>query len=114
MKSYSNDLRQKIIETKLETQESDREVAQRFRVSRSFVHKLLRQYQRLGNFEPLPHGGGASLKLSQAEIEAVIQLIAENRATTLEQLKACLAEKKGIDVSVSTLSRLLRRFKVAL
>ncbi len=112
MKSYSTDLRRKIIETKLDTLESDQKIAERFRVSRSFVNKLVRQYEQSGNYEPLPHGGGAQPKLKREQIVLVIQLVEEDNDATLEQLSDRLKEKTGIKVSSSTLCRLLQRLKL--
>lgn len=112
MKAYSTDLRQKIIETKLETQEADQKIAERFRVSRSFVNKLVRQYQLIGNYETLPHGGGAQAKLTREQIAVVIQLVEGNNDATLEHLSDLLKEKSGIKVSISTICRLLQRLKL--
>lgn len=112
MKTYSKDLRQKIIETKLEADESDQKIAARFRVSRSFVNKIVRQYSRCGNYEALPHGGGAQPKLGKEEIALVIELVEEDNDATLEQLSTRLEERTGIKVSVSTLCRLLQRLKL--
>ncbi|PSB03122.1 helix-turn-helix domain-containing protein [Merismopedia glauca] len=109
MKPYSIDIRQKILETKLETQESDEEIAMRFRVSRSFVNKLVRKYKQTGSLEPLPHRGGASRKLTPEEIEIVIQLVKNDCDATLKQLRDRLNQKKGTKVSISTISRLLKR-----
>lgn len=49
MKAYSKDLRKRVIETKIETNESDEKIAERFKVSRSWVNKLVRQYKQTGN-----------------------------------------------------------------
>lgn len=49
MFAYSVDLRQKIIETYKNKEGSIRQVSQRFKVSRNFVQKLLKQHQLLGS-----------------------------------------------------------------
>lgn len=112
MKAYSTDLRQKIIETKLETQETDQKIAERFRVSRSFVNKLVRQYQRSGNYEPLPHRGGAQPQLTKEKLAIVIELVEEDNDATLQQLRDRLLEKTGKKVSLATLCRLLQRLEL--
>jgi transposase len=111
MKPHSRELRQRIIAAKFETQASDTEIALRFRVSRSFVNKLCKQYQQKGSIEPLPHGGGASRKLNSEEIEFVIQLVREDSEATLSQIKARLTKETGKIVSISTISRILKHFK---
>ena len=90
MKAYSTDLRQKIIETKLDTLESDQKIAERFRVSRSFVNKLVRQYEQSGNYKPLPHGGGVQPKLRREQIALVIQLVEKNNDDTPLAVKRSL------------------------
>ena len=45
MKAYSLDLRQKIIDTYLAGDISQRQLAKRFRVALSFIEKLLKQYR---------------------------------------------------------------------
>jgi transposase len=53
MKPYSKDIRTKIIETKHQTNESTQQLADRFRVSYSFVNRLLRHYEATKSIEPL-------------------------------------------------------------
>lgn len=112
MKAYSTDLRQKIIETKLETQETDQKIAEGFRVSRSFVNKLVRQYQRSGNYEPLPQRGGAQPQLTKEKLAIVIELVEEDKDATRQQLRDRLLEKTGKKVSLATLCRLLQRLEL--
>ncbi|NES80082.1 MAG: hypothetical protein F6K10_00355 [Moorea sp. SIO2B7] len=45
MKPYSIDIRTKIREARNNTNESTRQLAERFRVSYSFVNRLLRRYE---------------------------------------------------------------------
>ena len=54
MKAYSTDLRQKIIETYENERISQRQLAQRFRVTPSFIVKLLKQYRETGDLAPRP------------------------------------------------------------
>lgn len=49
MKAYCVDLRQKILETYKNKEGSIRQVSMRFKVSRSFVQKLLKQHQQTGS-----------------------------------------------------------------
>lgn len=46
MKAYSLDFRQKIIDTYLEDEISQRQLAERFKVALSFIEKLLKQYRQ--------------------------------------------------------------------
>ncbi len=80
MKPYSTDFRQKIVETKYKTNESLQQIANRFQVSYSFVHKLLHRYKKTGNVKPSPHGGGKPPKLTPQQKEIVLQLVEEDEA----------------------------------
>ena len=111
MIAYSVDLRQKILDTYNNQEGSIRQVAVRFKVSRSFVQKLLKQHQTLGSVTPLPHGGGTVPKLA-AHIPTVEKLLEENNDATLPELCQNLKEQTGISISPSTLCRFLQRLKL--
>ena len=51
MKSYSLDLRQKIVDVYQSESISQRQLAQRFGVAKSFVIKLLKQYRETGDIK---------------------------------------------------------------
>ncbi len=52
MQPYSIDLRQKIIEVYEEEKLSIRKIAERFLVAKSFVQKLVKQFQKTGDIKP--------------------------------------------------------------
>ncbi len=111
MKAYSVDLRQKIIETYKNKEGSIRGVAERFKVSRSFVQKLLKQHQQMGSLAPLPHGGGTPPKLTDYVLE-IEKLLEEKNDATLPELCQNLKEVAGISVSPSTLCRFLQKLNL--
>ena len=111
MKAYSVDLRQKIIETYKNKEGSIRGVAERFKVSRSFVQKLLKQHQQMGNLAPLPHGGGTPPKLTDYVLE-IEKLLEEKNDATLPELCQNIKEATGINVSPSTLCRFLQKLNL--
>lgn len=90
---------------------SIRQVSARFKVSRSFVQKFLKQHQQMGSLAPLPHGGGTPPKLSDylPEIEKFLE---EKNDATLPELCQKLKESQGIRVSPSTLCRFLQKVKL--
>ncbi len=65
MKAYSIDLRQKIIKVHENENISIRKLAQRFRVAKSFIQKLLKQYRETGDITPRPQGGSSAPKLNE-------------------------------------------------
>lgn len=58
MTPYSQDLRQRILETVERGEGSLRQIARRFLVSLSFVTRLLQLHRSTGSLRPRPHGGG--------------------------------------------------------
>jgi transposase len=58
MGPYSLDLRQRIAAAIDAHEGSQPEIARRFRVSVSFITRLLRRRHRTGSLAPKPHGGG--------------------------------------------------------
>ena len=111
MKAYSIDLRQKILETYKNKEGSIRQVAERFKVSRSFVQKLLKQHQQMGSLAPLPHGGGTPPKLTDYVIK-IEKLLEEKNDATLPELCQDIKEGTGISVSPSTLCRFLQKLNL--
>jgi transposase len=110
MKAYSLDLRQKIIDTyNSEFMLTQPELADRFRVGKSFITKLLKQYRETGDIAPKPHGGGTPLKLNPAQLVALIEIVQENNDATLDELRYLLQEKEQVCVSRSTMGNLMQR-----
>ncbi|MDJ0567550.1 MAG: transposase [Pleurocapsa sp. MO_192.B19] len=111
MRPYSKESRQKIIDTYLEGQESIRQIAQRFKVSKSFVQKLLKQYQQTGTVVPKPRRGGRLPKLNPKQINLVAELVEQNNEATLQELCDMIESNTGVKVSRSTMSRIVRKLK---
>src|SRR3982751_5209343 len=105
MTPYSHDLRQRILETVQRGEGSLRQIAQRFRVSLSFVVRLLQTYRRTGSIQPRPHGGGNPAKLSPQDLERLRELVRQQPDATLEELR----QRLGVACSTMTISRALRR-----
>ncbi len=109
MKPYSTDIRTKIVETKHKTNESTQQLANRFQVSYSFVHRLLKRYETTQSLKPNPHGGGKPPLLNLSQLEILSQLVEEDNDATLKQLCNRLEEKTGVKVSVPTMCRQLQK-----
>ena len=112
MKAYSNDLRQKIVETNRRDLESIGQTAARFHVSYSFVWKLLKGYEQTGLVSPKPHGGGAKPKLNSSQLGVVAQLIEKKNDATLEELVIQLEQTIGVRVSRATMGRVVLKLKM--
>lgn len=112
MKAYSNDLRQKIVETNRRERESIQQTAKRFDVSYSFAWKLIKGYQQTGLVNPKPHGGGAKSKLNSSQLGVVAQLIEQKNDATLEELVIQLEKTIGVKVSRATMGRVVLKLKL--
>jgi transposase len=111
MKAYSLDLRQKIIDTyEAEIMLTQQQLADRFRVDKSFIIKLLKQYRETGDIAPKPHGGGHQLKLNPAQLVSLIEIAQENNDATLNEYCHLLEEKEQVTVLPSTMCNLMQRF----
>jgi transposase len=69
MKAYSQDLRQRILDTVQRGDGTLGQIARRFLVSVSFITRLLQRHRRTGSLEPTPHGGGNPAVLSPEDLE---------------------------------------------
>src|SRR3954453_12599819 len=105
MRPYSQDLRQRIVDTVQRGEGTVRQIAERFLVSSSFVTRLLQLYRSTGSVEPRPHGGGNPAVLTPEDLGRLRELIRERPDATLEECRTHL----GASCSLMTLSRALSR-----
>ncbi len=108
MKSYSVDLRQKIVTAHLKEKMSIRKVAIRFAVSKSLVQKLVKQQQTEGNLQPKQRGKPQFSHLTNAQPQ-VKALVAEYPDATLVELCELFAQKTGNWVSRTAMCRCLQK-----
>src|SRR3954466_2097262 len=105
MGPYSKDLRERVAAAVDHGEGSQREIARRFRVSFTFVFRLLRRRREAGTLDPKPHGGGPTPALGPEDQQRLDELIREKPDATLEQLR----QLGGFTCSLTTLWRALRR-----
>ena len=103
--AYSLDLRKRIVAAVERGVETKRALAEFFGVHESFIYKLLRQQRERGDLAPLPHGGGASAKLTEANRTILFELVAATPDATLAELAQQLQKKTRLTVSQSTICR---------
>src|SRR3954469_19810867 len=101
MTPYSQDLRQRVLDTVLRGEGSLRQIARRFLVSVSFVTRLLRTHRNTGALEPKPHGGGNPAVLTPQDLERIRQ----QPDATLQECR----QRLGVSCSTMTISRALSR-----
>jgi len=112
MKPHTIEFRQKIIDVYESEPISQRELAKRFRVAKSFVQKLLKQHRETGSIAPKIRTQQTPSKLNDEQLAVFTQLVKEHHDATLEELRQLLLEETGVSVSRSTVDRLLKRLKL--
>ena len=82
MQPYSLDFRKKIIEVREQENISIRKLAERFKVAKSFIQKLLKRAQETGDISPLAQGGSPPTKLKSEQLVTLVEIIEENKDAT--------------------------------
>jgi transposase len=112
MKSYSDDLRLRIIETIQENELSQAEIAGQFSVSLPFVEKLWHRFRTTGSFQAKVYMRGPQRLLKEAE--ALIRALVKNQPDlTLAELCERVAVTTGKPpVTTATMCVELQRLKL--
>ncbi len=109
MKAYSQDLRQRILQT-VDEGKTQAEAACLLKVSETTVKRYVRQRREKGHVRPKPIPGRPPRK--RAPLEAQLQPQLEKQPdATLQEHCAMWEAKAGIKVSISTMSRALEHLK---
>ena len=110
-KSYSQDLRDRVIDAVKRGEMSRRAAARRYEISESVAIKWLERVERDGSREPVGHGGHRASKLMphRAFLEAAR---AEKSDVTLQALCDRLSAERGVKADTSMMSRFFRRIGV--
>ena len=87
MAPYSRDLRERVAAAVDQREGSQREIARRFRVSLSFIVRLLQRRREASTLAPKPHGGGPRPALSRRDQQRLRRLVQKQNDATLKQLK---------------------------
>ncbi len=115
--SYSGDLRRRVIVAWEGKEGSQRQLAQRFKVSLSFVRNLLRHYRQNGQIEAKPRGGYQQPTIQNEQLSIIQSLVEEKNDLLLRELCDRLRrgfahryqEKTGIRVSIPTMHRAIEK-----
>jgi transposase len=108
MKPYSLDLRERVAAAVEHREGSWRQIARRFRVSLSFVTRLMQRRRQTGDLDPKPHGGGRSPALDEAARQRLRRLLEKQPDATLTELR----QRLGLSCSLTAIWRALRQMKI--
>ena len=110
-RSYSADLRGRVIDAVEKDGASRREAAERFEVSVSSAVKWLQRWRERRSAAPKPRGG--SVSPLEAHAEFILALVTERADLTLKETLVELL-KRGVRTSKSALSRFFIRHNITL
>lgn len=109
----SVDLRQRILAAYEAKEGSQRQRAERFKVSLSFIRDLRRHQRETGMVQPKPHAGGAVAKLGKEQLPIVEAWVKAQPDALLIELCERFAQQTGVEVSVSTMQRAVCQLKLS-
>ena len=109
----SVDLRQRILAAYEAKEGSQRQLAERFKVSLSFIRDLRRHHRQTGSLQPKPPGGGAVAKIGKQQLPIIAALVTAQPDALLEELCERFAQQTGIEVSVSTMQRAVSKLNLS-
>jgi transposase len=110
MAAFSLDLRQRVLDAALRGDATEQAVADRFRVSRSFVQKIKRRWRlhrTAGSIAPSTARRGPKPSLSDDD-QAALVAWADGSDATGAELAERLAAERGVRVGAGTVNRALR------
>src|SRR4029078_5935586 len=105
MRAYSMDLRERVAAAVDEGDGSQRKIARMYRVSLSFVSRLLKRRRETGDLAPEPHRGGPRRVLAAAARCRLSDLVKDHSDDTLDELR----RRGGFTCSLTTIWRALPR-----
>jgi transposase len=109
--AYSEDLRERVVRAVERGDRTQQAVAEDFEVSLSFVEETWRRYRETGSWAVMVWTHGPKPKLSERS-EQLRAEVAAHPDVKLEQLCERVPLADGSRVSVSAMSRMLRRLKI--
>lgn len=108
MKPYSLDFRQKVVEAYEVGGISQRQLAQNFRVTLSFVQGLLKRKRESGTIAPKVRIEQTPTKLNAAQLDVLRQLVETQPDATLAEFQERLHQKTGVFIGIATVDRMIR------
>ncbi len=108
MRPYSLDLRERVATAVDRHEGTLEEIADRFRVSVSFISRLLRKRRQTGSLDPRPHGGGQPSALAADDRERLRELVQGQPDATLAELQ----QRCGLPCSHMAVWRALQKLRL--
>ena len=113
-KAYSDDLRRRILQAYEQGEGSEARLAQRFRVSVSYVKKIRRRLRQTGKMERVPHRPGRKPKFTPPVREQLRRWLEQQPDLTLAELQEQLRQHARLSVSLPSLGMVLGKIGMRL
>lgn len=110
--AYSTDLRTRVIDAWNAKEGTQGQLAERFKVSLSFVKRVLRRYRTSGRREAKPRGATLAPTISGEALRLVQSWVENKPDISLEELCAQLEERTQMKVSKPTMCRAAQRLEM--
>lgn len=110
--AYSTDIRKRVIEAGNAKEGTQTQLAARFKVSLSFVKRVLCRYRSSGQTEAKPRGATLAPIIGREVLKLVQSWIETKPDITLEELCSQLEVQAEIKVSQPTMCRAVQRLKM--
>jgi len=107
MRSYSIDVRQRIVMAVEAGEHSLRALAELFVVDLSTIVRLLQRFRATGSVQPKPHAGGPRPKIDAQASARLLELVRQQPDATLAELFAASVDIGGPTVTDSDIARVL-------
>jgi transposase len=104
-KTYSMDLREKVIQAVDDKKYTIQEIADIFKVSSRWIYKLIYQRRDTGSIAPLGHRGGREAKFQGESLKELKKLVNSRPDVTLQEI----LDHTGVDASIMAVHRALKR-----
>lgn len=108
MRTYSIDLRERVVAACDARDGTRAQIAARFAVSVAWIRKLIRQRRETGSIAPKPHGGGRAKAFDAAADRRLRAAVRADADATLEEL----ARAAGVACCASAVHRALKRLGI--
>ena len=105
MRTYSYDLRERVVRACDEGRGTRQQIAALFGVSTAWIRRLLQRRREAGSFAARPHAGGPPPEMTPDRCDRLVVLVSDQPDATLAELRARL----GAPVHLSTVGRALQR-----
>lgn len=110
--AYSTDLRSRVIDAWNAKEGTQRQLAERFRVSLSFVKRVLRRYRISAQTAAKPRGGTLAPTIHGEALALLQRLIVDKPDILLAELCEQLEQRMQIKVSQPTMCRAVQRLQM--